>query len=126
MPTFSVRSDTPAMLMTLSLFSISQTLMLLLEFSACLANILSWMAADQLKLNLSKTVLLNIPKDASRCKDVLICLGCSQRTYSIQLEGITGVEFRALYRPLELFQSVVSSPQTFAHKVHIKNITPNS
>ncbi|KAM9455123.1 putative RNA-directed DNA polymerase from transposon X-element isoform 2-T3 [Clarias gariepinus] len=50
------------------------------RISACLADISSWMAAHQLKLNLSKTELLFIPYDSSPCQDLVISLDNNQIT----------------------------------------------
>ncbi|KAF5891033.1 reverse transcriptase family protein, partial [Clarias magur] len=52
------------------------------RISACLADISSWMAAHQLKLNLSKTELLFIPGDSSPGQDLVISLDNNQITPS--------------------------------------------
>ncbi|XP_053346637.1 uncharacterized protein LOC128516962 [Clarias gariepinus] len=52
------------------------------RISACLADISFWMAAHQLKLNLSKTELLFIPCDSSPGQDFVISLDNNQITLS--------------------------------------------
>ncbi|XP_053332074.1 uncharacterized protein LOC128505588, partial [Clarias gariepinus] len=52
------------------------------RISACLADISFWMAAHQLKLNLSKTELLFIPCDSSPGQDLVISMDNNQITPS--------------------------------------------
>ncbi|KAF5890378.1 reverse transcriptase-like protein, partial [Clarias magur] len=52
------------------------------RISACLAHISSWMAAHQLKPNLSKTELLFIPGDSSPGQDLVLSLDNNQITPS--------------------------------------------
>ncbi|KAK3534048.1 hypothetical protein QTP86_001201 [Hemibagrus guttatus] len=52
------------------------------RISACLADISSWMAAHQLKLNPSKTELLIIPGDPSPARDLAISLSNSMTSPS--------------------------------------------
>lgn len=56
--------------------------------SACLADISTWIAAHQLKLNSDKTEPLYLPRHTSPCQDLVITLDNSQISPSVPVHNL--------------------------------------